>query len=92
MEGLDFFKQFSSPAPESLAKDNIMIFTVHYVLQYISGTRYLPGTGTSTPNFQCTPSPAPPHNDGAMCCVQPPKRIFWLRAPLDLPFLLSSMI
>ena len=71
-EGLDFSKRFSSPAAESLANDNIMVFTIQYVLGYILGTWYLPGTGTSTPNFDCTPQPrcAPPHNDGAATKTQ----------------------
>ena len=72
MEGLDFSRQFASPAAESLPNDNIFVFTVQYVLQYILGTGYLPGTGTGTPNFDRTPQPrpAPPHNDGAATQTQ----------------------
>ena len=34
MEGLDFSRQFISPAAESLPNDNINIFRVQYVLDY----------------------------------------------------------
>ena len=54
MEGLDFSRQFSSPAAESLARCIIMVSTVQYVLQYIIGTWYLvpvPSRYGRTPNF-----------------------------------------
>ena len=81
MEGLDFSKRFSShvssPATESLANDNTIVFSVLYVLEYILGTWYLPGTGTATPNFDCTPQ-----------MVQRPKHSFCLRTRLESLFFL----
>ena len=51
MEVLDFFMQFSSPAGESLANDNIMEFTEQYVLQYILKRRLIQ-TDVSQPPIQ----------------------------------------
>ena len=41
MEGLDFSMDYSRRAAESLTWGNIMAFTVHCVIQYIVGGRYL---------------------------------------------------
>ena len=42
--------RIGSPNQEQpITNDNIMVFSVHYVLQYKIGTWYLPGTGTGLP-------------------------------------------
>ena len=88
MEGLDFSRQFCSPAAESTTNDNIMVFIVQYVLEYKIGTWYQPGTGTGTPNFDCRPQPrpAPPHNDGTATQTQ----LLPENAPGLAPFLILN--
>ena len=63
MERLDFSRQSSSPSAESLSNDNILLFTVYYVLQYKIGTWYMvpvPGSTAVLPFRQPRPN-----NDGA---------------------------
>ena len=59
--GMPRIWRIGSPNQEQpITNDNIMVFSVQYVLQYKIGTWYLTGTGTGLPISTADPSPAPP--------------------------------
>ena len=92
MEGLDFSKLFTSPAEESLANDNIIVFTLYYVLQYIIGTWYLvpvPSRYGRIPNFEAHPHMHTQPRPAPTMMVQPAVRSFCLRTDRDLIFVLN---